>query len=141
MDQLLQQFETPIERDGESYIVYVYGRGRAGNTWQGWLVFERLRDGKRFTTPVETTQPNARAVTYWATGLSNAYFDGALLRAMRPHHAPIPAVVHPEGLAHVEQDVIDFFSRHRVTRARTEMLFAEIPHAHADIIRALEDLE
>ena len=141
MDQLLQQFEKPIERDGESYAVFVFGRNRPGDTWQGWLVFGRRRDGKRFTTPVETTQPDERAVIYWATGLSGAYFDGALRRAMQPAPERVADVVHPEGLAHVEQDVVDFFARHGVTRVLTEALFNEIPHAHADVVRALEDLE
>jgi len=141
MDQLLQQFEKPIEHDGESYAVFVFGRDRPGDTWQGWLVFERRRDGKRFTTPVETTQPDGRAVIYWATGLSGAYFDGALHRAMQPAPERVADVVHPEGLAHVETDVVDFFARHGVTRALTEALFNEIPHAHADVVRALEDLE
>lgn len=141
MDQLLQQFEQPVTRGNESYAVYVYGRSRPADTWQGWLVFERTRDGQRFTTPVETTQSSAQGVIYWATGLSNAYFDGALQRAMRPARQPVAEIVHPEGLAHIECDVVDFFSRHHVSRALTDALFYEIPHSHAQIVRAIEDLE
>ena len=141
MDQLLQQFEQPIVRDDEAYVAYLYGRSRPGDTWQGWLVFERLSDGERFTTPVETTQPNRKAVLYWATGLTYSYFDGALRRAMQPERAPVLEVVHPEGLEHIERDVLDFFARHGVSRGLTEALFRELPHAHADIVRALEALE
>ncbi|HYU25699.1 MAG TPA: hypothetical protein VEO74_10880 [Thermoanaerobaculia bacterium] len=84
MEQLLQQFEKPITDRGEaSYTVYLYGRSRPADTWQGWLVFERASDGKRFATDVETTQSNAEAILYWATGLTDAYFDGALERATR----------------------------------------------------------
>ncbi|SRR6184192_2985683 len=63
MEQLLQQFEKPIaDKSGVSYTVFLYGRNRPGDTWQGWLVFERSNDGKRFATDVETTQPNADAI-------------------------------------------------------------------------------
>ncbi|MFP5245903.1 MAG: hypothetical protein ACLGH0_04340, partial [Thermoanaerobaculia bacterium] len=85
MDELLQQFDAPVrDRDGELYTVFLYGRSRPGDTWEGWLVFERGRDRQRFTTPVETTQPNRNAVVYWATGLTSAYFEGALDRAKHP---------------------------------------------------------
>jgi len=83
MDTLLQQFETPFtDGDGKTYVVSAYGRSRAHDTWQGWLVFERQSDGRRFATPVETTQPDEEATRYWATGLGATYFDGAFLRAM-----------------------------------------------------------
>lgn len=85
MERLLQEFADPIrDSRGNRYKVYVYGNSRPGDTWQGWLVFERLSDGKRLTTGIETTQPNADAVLYWATGLTDAYFDGALERASAP---------------------------------------------------------
>lgn len=83
MERLLHQFEETFSgRAPETYRVYVYGRSREHDTWQGWLVFERLSDGRRLPTPVETTQSTAEAITYWATGLTSAYFDGALERAL-----------------------------------------------------------
>jgi hypothetical protein len=85
MDQLLQQFEALVDDGaGNRYAVYLYGRSRPGDTCQGWLVFERTSDGRRFSTPAETTQPNMEAVAYWGTGLSATYFDGALQRALNP---------------------------------------------------------
>lgn len=156
MDTLLQQFETPFAgRDGEMYVAFLYGRSRPADTWQGWIVFERMRDGRRFATPVETTQSSAEAVLYWGTGLTDAYFDGALDRALRPA-APEPArSVEPSAvighgvdhdsrrarLTHVESDIIRHFATHRMLRVLVRSLFAEVPHAHADIVRALEDLE
>lgn len=84
MDELLQQFERPVTDDrGERYTVFLYGRSRPADTWKGWLVFERQSDGRRFATGTETTQPDASAVLYWASGLEPTYFDGALERAFR----------------------------------------------------------
>lgn len=157
MDQLLQEFETPIrDREGNLHRVYLYGRGRPGDTWQGWLVFEQA--GVRLSTPVETTQPNAEAVLYWASGLTEAYFDGALERARKgatgtgavaesvPEPLPEPVVgvdheTHRRRLEALEAEILDVFRVHGLTRLRTQTLFDELPHAHADIVRALEGLE
>ena len=138
MDTLLQQFETPVAgKDGDRYVAYLYGRDRPGDTWQGWIVFERVRDGQRFSTLVETTQPNAQAVLYWGTGLTEAYFDGALERALHPvQYKPTRS-----PLSHVEHDVLRHFAAHGSDRVLMQNLFDEIPHAHADIVRAVEDLE
>ena len=82
MEKLLQEFEhTVTDASGAVYKIFAYARSRPGDTWQGFLVFETA-DGRRFQTDVETTQPNEEAVLYWATGLSEAYFEGALERAM-----------------------------------------------------------
>jgi hypothetical protein len=33
-------------------------------------------------SPVETTQPNREALTYWASGIEPVYLEGALERAI-----------------------------------------------------------
>src|ERR1051326_5368853 len=100
MDQLLQQFEAPIrDANGNLYVVYLYGRDRPSDTWQGWLVFERRRDGTRFTTPVETTQPNKEAVLYWGTGLEETYLEGALERALAADRTSAATSVHDDRQA------------------------------------------
>ena len=156
MDQLLQQFEQPVtDAAGTVYNVYLYGRSRPADTWQGWLVFERLPDGQRFSTGVETTQPNAEAVLYWATGLTGAYFDGALARAQKPSPHDAPAAALPDSivaeavdsetrrtrLAELEREILSCFHRHGAARLLTQTLFDDLRHAHADVVRALEDLE
>jgi hypothetical protein len=155
MEQLLQEFEQPVrDRSGERYKVLLYGRSRPGDTWQGWLVFERLGDGERFATGVETTQSDAGGILYWASGLTDAYFDGAFARASAgpaaASRAPLPApqpVVSgdPQGrqrrLAEVERAVLACFGRRRTPRLQTPLLFDDLPFAHADVVRALEDLE
>jgi hypothetical protein len=155
MDRLLQQFEQPVvDRDGEIYDVFLYGRSRPGDTWQGWLVFQRRMDFARFATAVETTQPNAEAVLYWATGLSNAYFEGALDRAKRPPQeievtpvVPLPLIdgwadkaTRSERLADLERTILGYFRSRSLDRIPTEVLFNDLPHAHADVVRALEDM-
>jgi hypothetical protein len=156
VERLLQQFEQPItDGVGNIYTVYVYGRSRPADTWQGWLVFERLNDGRRFSTDVETTQTSAEAILYWATGLTGAYFDGALARAMKPverDNSPLPAPdpliggqvdsrTRTARLANLEREVLAIFRRHGTTRLLTRTVLDELPHAHADVVRALEDLE
>jgi hypothetical protein len=143
MDQLLQQFEQPVtDADGTSYTAYLYGRSRPGDTWQGWLVFERQSDRRRFTTGTETTQPNAAAVLFWASGLTSAYFDGALDRARKtPRERHESVVIGERNLAAIERDVLACFRFHRAVRLDARQLLDELPVAHADTTRALEDLE
>lgn len=154
MERLLQEFERPIaDTGGVLYRVFLFGRSRPGDTWQGWLVFERTTDGKRFATGVETTQSNAEGILYWATGLTDAYFDGALARAQNTRSRDTSAIAvppplvssdsetHRQRLAAIERDVLDCFTRHRTRRLLTRSLFDELPYAHADVVRALEDLE
>lgn len=157
VERLLQEFEQPVtdRASGATYRVYLYGRERPGDTSQGWLVFEDLRDGRRMATGVETTQPNAEAIVYWATGLTDAYFDGALNRArstapspdvaVRPAPEPLvgsgDAATHRRRLADVERAVLACFGRHQTTRLLTQTIFDELDHAHADVVRALKDLE
>lgn len=157
MDTLLQQFESPIVRDAQTYTAWLYGRQRADEMWEGWIVFERASDRARFSTPVETTQSNAQAIVYWATGLGDAYFDGALHRAQSgPAAVPdTPAVAAPPPLVapgrdaatreilreDLEHAILEVFNARKATQLRTQDLFDALPHAHSDIVRALEHLE
>ena len=156
MDTLLQQFQSPIVRDGETYKAWLFGRERADGMWEGWLVFERATDRGRFATPVETTQSNAQAILYWATGLGDSYFDGALHRAQTSAPPPpTPTVSQPPPLVapgrdaatreilreDLEAAVLDLFTRRGTTQLLTQEVFDALPHAHADVVRALEHLE
>lgn len=153
-NELLQQFEETVTgNDGEIYRAYVYGRQHRAS-WEGWLVFERLRDHRRFATGTETTRPDAEAIVYWATGLTSAYFDGALERALRPpetRHAAVAPLPLIEGgvdsttraarLTTLERNILNLMHAHRDTRIATQQLFDELPYANADILRALEAME
>lgn len=155
MDDLLQRFETPVVgRDGNEYAVSVCGRSRPHDTWEGWLVFERKTDGREFSTQVETTQPNADGILYWASGLTAGYFDGALQRALRP---PTIREVVAQGMAVVtdgvdtdgraeristlERLILGLFHARHESRLLMRSVFDELPYAHADLVRAVESLE
>ena len=68
---------------GNSYRVAIYGEPRTDGTWEAYLEFvptntslAALRTGR------ETTQPDKRALEYWATGLEPLYLTGAFERAV-----------------------------------------------------------
>ena len=155
MDTLFQQFERPMrDAGGDTYLIFVQGRSRPHDTWEGWLVFERQRDARRFNTGIETTQPDAQAVLYWAGGLTDVYLEGALDRALSVNIAPrsiseapplvgygVDAVERSRRLTQVQRHVLALFQNIRLTRLLTERALDQLPYAHADVVRALEDLE
>ena len=156
MEELLQTFDAPFtDGDGEIYDVQLFGRSRPGDTWQGWLVFSRRRDARAFSTDVETTQSSAEGVLHWAAGLSQTHFDGAFARARRPlprrtgaRPLPPPLIdarsdrtTYEHRLTTLESDILAAFRRHRISQLSTKVLLDELPYAHADTVRALEDLE
>ena len=154
MSTLLQQFEAPIRVNGEAFVGYLHGRERADATWEAWLVFERISDGRRVTSPIETTQPNAQAVIYWATGLGDAYFEGALRRAREQRqHAPFSRLAPPivtrgtsaasraDKIAMIEREILSTIESLGSSRVLTQEIFDASAHSHADVVRALEDLE
>jgi hypothetical protein len=81
----------PIVRgaDGTPYRASIYGASRADGTWQAWIEFEST-DGSRsaLRTGQETSQPDRAAVEYWAGGLEQIYYEGALDRALRLNPLP-----------------------------------------------------
>jgi hypothetical protein len=83
MSEVIYVFNYAVTLDGVSYNAQVSGR-RAGHIWEGWIEFESQDGADLRRTRRETTQPNREALTYWATGLSRAYLEGALKRALEP---------------------------------------------------------
>jgi hypothetical protein len=83
MAEVIQQY-TPQFQDesGVIYAVVACGEPTIGGTWEGWLEFHPV-DGTRpiLRTGRETTQPDRRALEYWASGLEPLYFEGAFERA------------------------------------------------------------
>lgn len=70
------------DADGHPYRALAMGEQRPDGTWVGWLEFApRGGRGLIRKTPIETTQPNRRALEYWAGGLEPVYLEGALERA------------------------------------------------------------
>jgi len=88
MAQTLVQFDTQVVRaDGALYQARACGHERTDGLWEGWIEFTSATTGEVVRTVRETTQPNLTDLTYWATGLSPVYLEGALARiftARRP---------------------------------------------------------
>jgi hypothetical protein len=100
MAQTLVQFDAPVvHTDGTSYQARVCGREREDGLWEGWIEFVDAVTGTVLRTVRETTQPNLGDLTYWATGLSPVYLEGALARIL---NAPKPVKTVPVSPPHFD---------------------------------------
>ncbi len=80
MQHMTMNLPHSIQRNGRTFRISVIGMERDDGTWEGRLQFS---DGDRpVTTEQETSQPSRDALEYWATGLEEIYFEGALRRAI-----------------------------------------------------------
>jgi hypothetical protein len=81
MAEIILTFSEALTVDGVPCRARVCGQP-AQTIWEGWIEF--LGDnGLYLRTPRETTQPDRRALEYWASGLSPTYLEGAFARAER----------------------------------------------------------
>jgi hypothetical protein len=143
---------------GTDYDVVLVGKPRPDRRWEGRIEFVPRSGGDVCITDVETTQPSADDVIYWAKGLGDAYFEGAFARAERQRvrpREPRPVTTSSAGmpslptdparrLAHlqaVEHFVMDQFRARGVTALRTDEIFGSGSYANADLVRAFEHLE
>jgi len=84
MTEVLVAFDTTITApDGSRWTPRACGARAVDGLWEGWIEFVSA-DGQSATvrTPRETEQPNRADLLYWATGLTQAYLEGALNRAI-----------------------------------------------------------
>lgn len=83
MSETLVKFDEAIsDSTGARYFVEAMGRQREDGLWEGYLEFFPVNErGERIISDRETTQPNRKAVDYWAQGLTRVYLSGALDRA------------------------------------------------------------
>ena len=80
---ILTHSEPVQDALGNPYNVLIYGKPRTDGTWEGWLEFVPASAALSVLhTDRETTQPDRRALEYWATGLEPLYFAGAFDRAV-----------------------------------------------------------
>jgi hypothetical protein len=85
MAEVLVQLDPPVaDETGRIYVVRICGRVAEDGLWEGWIEFEPQDGGAPLRTPRETEQPNRADLEYWATGLTIAYLEGALDRALNP---------------------------------------------------------
>jgi hypothetical protein len=80
---------------GTTYRAEVHGEERADGTWSAWLEFIPLDGGGALRTSQESSQPNRKAVEYWAGGLEALYLEGAFDRALRTDQTQAPGVPPP----------------------------------------------
>ena len=79
---LIREYPTRVIVENSTYIVHVCGQERADGTWEGWIEFHPTdANHPTLSTERETSQPNRKALEYWADGLESIYLDGALVRA------------------------------------------------------------
>jgi hypothetical protein len=80
------QFDDPVlSHAGRLYTARACGRLMEDNRrWEGWIEFVPDTGEPVLRTPRETVQPNRDDLLYWATGLTAAYLEGALKRALEP---------------------------------------------------------
>jgi hypothetical protein len=84
MAEVLVEFETVLaDREGRRFGARACGRQREDGLWEGWIEFPAIAGNEVLRTERETTQPNRDDLLYWATGLTDPYLDGALLRVQR----------------------------------------------------------
>src|SRR5262245_14034366 len=97
---VMQYAQVLVAPDHKEYVVRVYAATHAQGQWDGWFVFFPLRGGREFATDRETTQNSLGAVSYWATGISTVYLEGALQRA----RALLPETRLARRAQHAEQE-------------------------------------
>jgi hypothetical protein len=83
MAELIWEHSTVVRtREGETFTACTLGAPQPDGTWIGWLEFIPMSPGApRLRTERGTTQPNQKALEYWATGLEPVYIEGAFERA------------------------------------------------------------
>ncbi len=91
---LIREHPNRVVSGSVTYIARIFGDERVDGTWEGWIEFHSTDSGEGWiefhstdsghpilTTEQETSQPNRKALEYWADGLEPIYLEGALARA------------------------------------------------------------
>ena len=94
MAEVLVNYTEPIKgKSGDLYYARVLGQLAGDGLWEAWIEFTLAGAEESVSTRRETEQPKREDLRYWAQGLSVAYLEGALERALAP--APRPVIVEP----------------------------------------------
>ena len=85
MSQFIHEHSARVRgQDGTEYRAITYAKRRDDGTWEAWLEFKPSAPSAAvLRTGQETSQPDRKAVEYWAGGLEPVYLEGALARANR----------------------------------------------------------
>jgi len=83
MVELVHQYATTLRTaSGEIYLARVYADQPSG-LWEAWFAFFPVHGDRTLATDRESTQSKREDVVYWATGITPAYLEGALTRALQ----------------------------------------------------------
>jgi hypothetical protein len=147
MAEVLVRFTEPIAaQDGTSYSPEAYGGIADDGLWEGWIEFISP-SGRTVRTSRETEQPNRAALINWAQGLTAAYLQGALARALAPRTVTIPTAETVSGFssrsasrlprAATARAILDPFSAYAEGEELLRGQLAALSHDHlVNIIRA-----
>jgi hypothetical protein len=114
---------------GEEYVARVYAdRQPDGRLWEAWFVFFPISGGPPLSTDRETTQSTFEDAQYWATGITPAYLEGALTRALER----LPAARLLRHMARAEAE-------ETYARAEAEAYAAAAEHARAKAREARDE--
>jgi hypothetical protein len=115
MAEVLVKYTEPVRAaDGKSYWAQACGESRDDNMWEGWIEFSN--GDRKLRTGAETEQPNRGDLRYWAEGLTYAYLQGALERALRLESGPLVIDVEVPGEPMFDRPADDRPVIRRVTR-------------------------
>jgi hypothetical protein len=85
MAEVLMSYDTPVIAPEGRYHARAIGRLAEDRMWEGWFEFQPLdTDGPVIVGSVESRQPEAHDLAYWATGITPVFLEGALDRALSP---------------------------------------------------------
>jgi hypothetical protein len=114
-------YDELVTSSAGTYRARVYGRAQEDGMWGGWLVFFPVGGGRVIATDRETTQSRFPDLSYWASGLTHGYLEGALERAL---------ALQPE--AQLAGDLLELERIEATASARAEALDAAAVAARAD---------
>jgi hypothetical protein len=128
---VMQYSQVLVGPEHQDYVARVYAATHSEGRWDGWFVFFPLRGGREVATDRETTQRSLAAVSYWASGISTTYLEGALRRARallpearlarRAQHAEREEeLARAEAATYAEASAVARLEAHEAARRRRE---------------------
>lgn len=111
MAEVLMEYGQPIVDEHAEYQATVVGRRADDGMWESWIEFSPRNGGRVLVSGVESRQPERTHLSYWASGLTPVYLEGALSRAKEPEPR---ATADGNGLRHASGTAAKRNSRTRV---------------------------
>ncbi|HEY5085923.1 MAG TPA: hypothetical protein VII66_01065 [Gemmatimonadaceae bacterium] len=89
MSDVLVQFDEPqLTADGRMFTAQVHGSRLPTGLWEAWIEFHPRLGGDPIRTPRQTEQLSRGDLRFWAAGITPAYLEAALARALAPVETP-----------------------------------------------------